>query len=244
MRARSCLGSAHAGSADRAIHQEKAYGDGEAALNDAADNNAALMTGTERTAEATYATGRTNVIKLATVHTAAEAASPNSGVAEMAAAEIEGGQSAAAVETAGTNPLGKSLVGTAQTQNLHLGSSAPNVVQAPQLLLQQLFRVFCGTRFTVMFDIHSAIMAHLKSALLRYLLVIDFSSSGQAGLSIFPFVLRWFYRRACTGHDSDTVRKVLCEMHTRVGKLRSDSVRTPSSLSNPKRGKFQLIRIK
>ena len=58
-----------------------------------------------------------------------------------------------------------------------------------------------------MFDILSATMAHLKSALLRYLLAIDFSSSGQAGFSIFPFVLRWFYRRACTGHDSDTVRK-------------------------------------
>ena len=89
MRARSCLGSAHAKGADRAVHQ-KAYGDGEAASKDAADHNAAMMTGTDRTAEATHATGRTAATKVATVHTAAEAASPNSGVAEMAAAEIEG----------------------------------------------------------------------------------------------------------------------------------------------------------
>ena len=47
-----------------------------------------------------------------------------------------------------------------------------------------------------MFDIRYATMAHLKSALLRYLLAIDFSSSGQAGFIIFPFVLHWFYRRA------------------------------------------------
>ena len=183
MRARSCLASALAGGADRAVYQEKEYGNGEAALKDAADHNAALMTGTERTAEAT---GRTAAMKVDTVNTAAEAASPNSGVAEMAAAEIEGVQSAAAVETAGTNPLGKSLVGTAQTQNLHLGSSAPNVVQAPQLLLQQRFRKFCGTRSTVMFDILSATTTHLKSALIRYLLAIDFSSNRQAVFSIFP----------------------------------------------------------
>ena len=147
MKARSCLGSAYAGGADRDVHQEIAYGDGKAALKDAAEHNAALMTGTERTAEATHATGRTAAMKVATVHTAAEAASPNSGVAEMAAAEIEGVQSAAAVKTAGTNPLGKSLVGTAQTQNLHLGSSVPNVVQDQQLLFQQLFRFFLWDTF-------------------------------------------------------------------------------------------------
>ena len=74
MRERSCLGSAHAGGADRAVHQEKAYGDGEAVLKDAADHNAAMMTGTERTAEATHATGRTATVKVATIHTAASAA--------------------------------------------------------------------------------------------------------------------------------------------------------------------------
>ena len=48
-----------------------------------------MMTETERTAEATHATGRTAAMKVATVHTAAKASSPNSGVAEMEAAEIE-----------------------------------------------------------------------------------------------------------------------------------------------------------
>ena len=147
LRERSYLGSAHAGGADCAVHQEKTYGDGEAALNDTADHSAALMTGAESTAEATHETGRTAVMKVATVNTAAEAESPNRGVAEMAAAEIEGVQSAAAVKTAGTNPLGKSLVGTAQTQNLHLGSSVPNVVQDQQLLFQQLFRFFLWDTF-------------------------------------------------------------------------------------------------
>ena len=73
MKARSCLGSAYAGGADRDVHQEIAYGDGKAALKDAAEHNAALMTGTERTAEATHATGRTAAAKVATIHTAASA---------------------------------------------------------------------------------------------------------------------------------------------------------------------------
>ena len=77
-----------------------------------------------------------------------------------------------------------------------LGIVSTDVVQAPQILLQQLFGFFCGTRFIVMLDILSITMAHLKSALLRYLLSIDFSSSTQAGFRIFPFVLHWFFRRA------------------------------------------------
>ena len=123
-------------------------------------------------------------MKVATVHTAAKAASPNSGVAEMAA-EIES-QSSAAVEIVGTHPLGKILIGTGHTQNLYSGSPA---------------RTF-----------------------------------------LWPFRAQVPF--TCTGHDSDTVLKVLCDMHTRVGKIRLDSVRTPSSLANRKKGQFHPIRIK
>ena len=97
LRARSCcIGSAHAGGADRAVHQDKVYGDGEAALKDAADHNAVMMTRTKRTAGATHATGRNAAMKVASVHTATEDASLDSGIAEMVADEIERVQSAAA----------------------------------------------------------------------------------------------------------------------------------------------------